>query len=362
MEIFSSQFQPNIRSANQSSPSTHFPFRASSTRFQHNLLFRHSSLAHSSTGSFSADLCRMSRALTHTSTLPEMSIFESGTNQAGRVFKLAVVIILSMADSAAACGDGSAASVVSGSTLRCCSTTHDATGYKYSVDGGTHDDNIKVGNVMMTKRVSALLVTSLNLPVFAQFTVENDEGTVILDTGGNCDITNSGTQCSGTACSSSNNNNCARGPITSGIEAQKICVVMDCENWSATCNVDAFSVTFYKASDSPPPSSSSSSTPSNPSSPSTPSNPSSSSTKDTSKNCKCSCCKGNLCSASVVGSYDASSSSQCDASDCRSKFSACPASGESGSVGASYSSKSPAGTLRLSLAVISMFAAALLVA
>ena len=131
-----------------------------------------------------------------------MNVFEPSTNKVAGVFKLAFVICLSLvAKTADACGDGSSTSVVAGSVLRCCSTTHDATGYKYSVDGGTHDDNIK-------------------------FTVENDEGTVILDTGGNCDITQSGTRCSGTACTSSNNNNCERGPITSGIEAQKICVVI----------------------------------------------------------------------------------------------------------------------------------------
>ena len=89
----------------------------------------------------------------------------------------------------------------------------------------------------------------------SQFTVENDEGTVILDTGGTCDITNSGTQCSGSACTSASNNNCYR-RVISGIEAQKICVKMDCENWSADCNVNAWTVGFYVASvASPPPTS-----------------------------------------------------------------------------------------------------------
>ena len=59
---------------------------------------------------------------------------------------------------------------------------------------------------------------------------------------------------------------------------------------------------------------------------------------DTSQNCKCTCCTGNYCSASIVASYDAESSSDCGAADCRSRFSTlCPASGESGSVSASYS-------------------------
>ena len=59
---------------------------------------------------------------------------------------------------------------------------------------------------------------------------------------------------------------------------------------------------------------------------------------DTSQNCKCSCCTGNYCSASIVASYDAESSTECGAADCRSRFSTlCPASGESGSVSSSYS-------------------------
>ena len=59
---------------------------------------------------------------------------------------------------------------------------------------------------------------------------------------------------------------------------------------------------------------------------------------DTSLNCKCSCCLGNYCSASAVASFDAESSSDCGAADCRSRFpTLCPASGESGSVSASYS-------------------------
>ena len=61
---------------------------------------------------------------------------------------------------------------------------------------------------------------------------------------------------------------------------------------------------------------------------------------DTSQNCKCSCCTGNYCSASLVASYDAESSSDCGVDDCRSRFSTlCPASGESGRISASYSSE-----------------------
>ena len=59
---------------------------------------------------------------------------------------------------------------------------------------------------------------------------------------------------------------------------------------------------------------------------------------DTTQNCKCSCCTGNSCSASIVASYDASSSSTCGTAECRLRFpTVCPASGQSGIVSASYS-------------------------
>ena len=135
-------------------------------------------------------------------------------------------MLLGLMKTARACGDGSSMSISAGTTYSCCSVNHDAIGYTYTVDGGTHDDNIK-------------------------FTVENDEGTVYLDTDGECDITSSGTSCSGNACSSANNNNCYR-EVTSGIEAQKICIKMDCENWSASCDVDAWTVDFNYASPPPP--------------------------------------------------------------------------------------------------------------
>ena len=80
--------------------------------------------------------------------------------------------------------------------------------------------------------------------------------------------------------------------------------------------------------------------PPTPSPPPTPASPLPEQTEsaDTSQNCKCSCCTGNYCSASIVASYDAESSSDCGAADCRSRFSTlCPASGESGIVSASYS-------------------------
>ena len=107
---------------------------------------------------------------------------------------------------------------------------------------------------LLSNRRSSRFHRSLHfkhLLFLSQFTVENDEGTVYLDTDGECDITSSGTSCSGNACSSANNNNCYR-EVTSGIEAQKICIKMDCENWSASCDVDAWTVGFYYASPPPP--------------------------------------------------------------------------------------------------------------
>ena len=82
--------------------------------------------------------------------------------------------------------------------------------------------------------------------------------------------------------------------------------------------------------------------PPTPSPPPTPASPPPEQTEsaDTSQNCKCSCCTGNYCSASLVASYDAESSSDCGVDDCRSRFSTlCPASGESGRISASYSSE-----------------------
>lgn len=222
-------------------------------------------------------------------------------------------MLLGLMKTARACGDGESFSIEKGTYYTCCSTTANAVGYAYSVDGGTHDDNIK-------------------------FTVENDEGTVILDTGGTCEITNSGTRCSGGACTSTTNNNCEK-PKTVGIEAQHVCIKMDCENWSANCDIDAWTVNFYSAATtpttaSPPPPTTTSPPPA--SSPPPPQTEAESA--DTSQNCKCSCCSGNYCSASIVASYDAESSSDCGAAGCRSRFSTlCPASGESGSVSASYS-------------------------
>ena len=53
-----------------------------------------------------------------------------------------VILLLGLLKSAYGCGDGESMSV--SSEYRCCSVNHDIVAYKYSVDGGTHDDNIKV--------------------------------------------------------------------------------------------------------------------------------------------------------------------------------------------------------------------------
>jgi hypothetical protein len=84
-----------------------------------------------------------------------------------------------------------------------------------------------------------------------------------------------------------------------------------------TCEVDA----------SPPP----------PPPPSTSNTPTSTSTGD----CECTCCKGNYCSLSSVGFFNAGSSASCSANACRVQFpSSCPSSGSSGSAVSSYSSSS----------------------
>ena len=69
--------------------------------------------------------------------------------------------------------------------------------------------------------------------------------------------------------------------------------------------------------------------------------PSSDSIPSTYGDCECTCCKGNYCSASSVGFFNAGSSSSCSKDACRTQFpSSCPASGSSGSTVSSYSSSS----------------------
>lgn len=56
--------------------------------------------------------------------------------------------------------------------------------------------------------------------------------------------------------------------------------------------------------------------------------------------CMCSCCMGNFCTPTSVGTVDVSGPSECVPSLCRSSYSSCPATGESGIVSASYRSSS----------------------
>lgn len=279
------------------------------------------------------------------------------SNLSNHVLVQSFLVFLTRMSEVTACGDGGSVSISAGQSSKCCSITHTAVGYAYSVNGGTHDDNIKVRNEVPkslpafsilsrgTKEQETFTEILRSFSPSRQFTVENDEGSVYLDTNGKCDITDSGTSCTGYACTSSNNNNCDR-TLRSGIEAQKICIVMKCNNFWENCDVDAYTVGFYTSSSgngSPP------STPSGSGGPpstdaATP--PPSTDSNDTSQSCKCSCCTGNYCSASIVASYNALSASDCGAADCRSRFpTLCPASGASGSVSASYSESTTSSTV-----------------
>ena len=61
--------------------------------------------------------------------------------------------------------------------------------------------------------------------------------------------------------------------------------------------------------------------------------------------CSCTCCRGNSCSASLVGYTSVTSCSDTDcASNCRSTFPACPASGDNGFVSAVCAELSPPGS------------------
>ncbi len=57
-------------------------------------------------------------------------------------------MLLGLMKTARACGGGESLSIAAGTVYTCCSTTANAVGYAYSVDGGTHDDNIKVRHLI----------------------------------------------------------------------------------------------------------------------------------------------------------------------------------------------------------------------
>ena len=67
------------------------------------------------------------------------------------VQSMLVFMLLGLMKTASACGDGSSVSIYAGTTYSCCSVNHDAVGYTYTVDGGTHDDNIKVRLLLFSR-------------------------------------------------------------------------------------------------------------------------------------------------------------------------------------------------------------------
>ena len=90
----------------------------------------------------------------------------------------------------------------------------------------------------LTNRTTALTISQVH--------IRNKYGEDIYD-GSQCYITDSGSTCTGTACTSSSNNNCAYGPRTIA-EEQRVCAYIACDNESADCNVDAFTLTWTSSS------------------------------------------------------------------------------------------------------------------
>ena len=249
------------------------------------------------------------------------------------------VIAALLPSAQAECGEGESITLGVGGHTECC-TVNPAVSLSYSTYGGSHNDNIKI--------------------------YVREVGSEYYKTASKCFISYSmfnGISCSGSACSSSSNNDCSA-DLRFSAPYKRMCVMIDCENSFAQCNIDSFYMSATRASTSapsstptrsPPPPSPPPPSPPPPSPPpqdSTPRSSSPYSSSSTSGNCKCTCCKGNYCSASLVGSYDASSSSSCDDSSCRSKYpDVCPASTASGTVLASYSALSSSSAMTTSTCI-----------
>ena len=192
----------------------------------------------------------------------------------------------------------------------------------------------------------------------SQFRIENYAGTTQWSST-QCYISYSswsGTySCSGAACRYSNSNDCSISTKWMTSTPQRLCLKFDCENTLYSCDVRGFTFTYSnsqlsQSSSSPPPS------PPPPSPPPTQtttqgSDDTASSTPsgagfDLTKNCKCSCCKGNGCVPSLVASYGAFHRLRCNDEGCASQFSSvCPDLGflstETGSVSATFDSSAP---------------------
>jgi len=157
------------------------------------------------------------------------------------------------------CGYGESKTVSAGFGSSTCCTGNAASAFSFTVDGGTHDDNIK-------------------------FKVQNEDGTGFWENSV-CEIHSSGERCSGPACASSSNNNCDSGTIRLS-EPQIVCLVFDCENSWADCNVRSWKFGTVAVSERPPPS---------PPPPSPPPRPVSVGSCTTNSQCASGSCKGGFC-------------------------------------------------------------------
>lgn len=115
---------------------------------------------------------------------------------------------------------------------KCCSSS-DVIEYDFDVSGGSNDDNFKVS-------------------------VEARDGSGTYS-GSTCEVYDDGDRCTGSSCDSSRGNDCSGGGSIG--TAERLCLVIECENWWYDCNFDSVEWTAYLPS-TPSPTPSSYSTPS----------------------------------------------------------------------------------------------------
>ena len=88
-------------------------------------------------------------------------------------------------------------------------------------------------------------LTNRLVPIcISQYDIRNKAA--LKSTWSTCDITNSGSTCTGRACSSSSNNNCEAGPITISDDPQILCFHVICNNGWSDCKADAYSITWLQ--------------------------------------------------------------------------------------------------------------------
>jgi hypothetical protein len=174
-------------------------------------------------------------------------------------------------------------SVVAGTTSYCClSSTSSA--FSYEIDDNNSYDSYS------TKVVPNRYSTSHFLSAQCAYNANSDV-------------------CTG-ACNS--RDDCEKAGTVQSSDHDKFCLALTCDNLVYTCVFD--SVTFTGT-------------------------PVASSSTSSSGDCKCSCCSSNSCTASVVGYFNAGSSSSCTDAACRTQFpSQCPSVGSSGTVSSLYTS------------------------